>query len=64
MQKWFHLNEDFKDNYDKFVEFGGYFSKSKQHYPTLVSYSLLKKEICKVLKNKRDVGQSLYALCI
>ena len=64
MYGWFHSNGVLKDNIKRCIEFDTYFAKSTQYCPILASCSLLKEEICEVLKKQRIVGQPLYRVCI
>ena len=61
MYGWFHTNGTLKDNIQRCVELGTYFTKSTQHCPILDKFPLLKEEICQVLNKQRAVRQPLYA---
>jgi hypothetical protein len=64
MYGWFHTNGTLKDNIQRCVELGTYFTKSAQHCPILDKFPLLKEEICQALNKQRAVGQPLYASSI
>jgi hypothetical protein len=64
MYSWFHTNGTLKDNIQRCVKLGTYFTKSAQHYPILDKFPLLKEEICQALNKQRIVGQPLYASSI
>jgi hypothetical protein len=61
MYGWFHTNGTLKDNIQRCVELGTYFTKSAQHCPILDKFPLLKEEICQALNKQRTAGQPLYA---
>jgi hypothetical protein len=64
MREWFHPNGDLSDTYKCCADFGTYFAKTAQRCPILESNSILKDEICAILRNQKKTCQPLYAVCI
>jgi hypothetical protein len=60
MYGWFHTNGTLKDNIQRCMELGTYFTKSAQYCPILDKFCLLKEEICEALNKQRAAGQPLY----
>ena len=64
MWKWFHWNGDLKETCKCCVNFDMYFAKSAQRYSILECHSVMKEEICAILRNQRKACQPLYVVCI
>ena len=64
MYKWFHSNDDLKENYKRCVKIDTYFDKASQYCPIFDNYLAFRDEICNVLRKQCIGGQPLFAAII